>query len=126
MNAEHKVTASLPTDEFDRMLSRLVGLPNGAHSAPTVVQSIDFYGHTTSFIIQSAKTDEGVTTFVTQVNANGSVRYILPGNVLATIDRQRSSLTHKVRSRHGKRIAEERKAAGKLPGFMKGKRKGAA
>ena len=122
MTAEHKVTATLPTDDFDRMLSRLVGLPNGAHTAPTVVQSMDFYGHTTSYMIQTVRTDEGVTTFVTQVNANGYMRFILPHGVLAAIDRQRASITHKVRSRHGKRIAEERKARGEEPGFMKAKR----
>lgn len=119
---EHRVSASLPSDEFDRLLSRLLGLPNGAHTNPTVVQSIDFYGNATSFMIQTVKTDEGVTSFVTQVNAAGSVRFIMPQNVLATIDRQRDSLTHQIRRRHGKRIAEERKAAGLKPGFMTKKR----
>jgi hypothetical protein len=118
---EHRVSASLPSDEFDRLLSSLLGLPNGAHTNPTVVQAIDFYGNTTSFMIQTVKTDEGTTAFVTQVNAAGSVRYIMPQNVLATIDRQRASLTHQIRRRHGKRIAEERKAAGLKPGFMKAK-----
>jgi len=60
-----------------------------------------------------------VTTFVMQANASGSVRYILPTKVLAAIDRQRASLTKQVRSRNGRRIAEERAAAGIRPGFMK-------
>jgi hypothetical protein len=119
MVQEHRVTASLPSDEFDKLLSRLVGLPNGAHTQPSVVQAIDFYGHTTAFMIQTVKTDEGVTSFVTQVNANGSVRYILPQHVLASIDRQRQALITKIRRRHGKRIAEERKAAGIKPAFQK-------
>lgn len=118
---EHKVTASLPSDPFDKLLSRLVGLPNGAHAQPSVVQAMDFYGHTTSFMIQTVRTDEGVTAFVTQVNAQGSVRTILPQNVLATIDRQRAAITTKLRRRHGRRIAEERMAAGIKPGFMKKK-----
>lgn len=116
---EHKVTASLPSDAFDKLLSRNMGLPGGAHTQPSVVQSIDFYGHTTAFMIQTIKTDEGVTSFVTQVNAQGSVRYILPSLVLASIDRQRAALTTRIRRRNGRRIAEERKAAGKKPGFMK-------
>lgn len=118
---EHKATVALPSDEFDRTLSNMIGLPNGAHTAPTVVQNIDFYGHATAYIVQTVRTDEGVSTFVTQVNAGGTVRYILPDRVLATIDRQRSSITHKVRSRHGKRIAEERKAQGITPFARKGK-----
>ena len=119
MEREHKVTAARPTDEFDNMLSRLIGLPNGAHTQPTVVQSIDFYGNTTSFMIQTVRTDEGVTAFVTQVNAQGSARYILPPQILAVLGRQRDALATKIRRRHGKRIAEERKAAGIEPGFMK-------
>jgi hypothetical protein len=116
---EHKVTASLTQDAFDQMLSRLMGLPGGAHTKPTAVQAIDFYGHTTSFMIQTVKTDGGETAFVSQVSATGSVRFILPPRVLAVIDRQRVSLTKQVRRRNGKRIAEERAAAGIKPGFMK-------
>lgn len=120
---ERKVTASLPSDPFDKLLSRLIGLPNGAHTSPTVVQAMDFYGHTTSYMIQTVRTDEGVTAFVTQVNAQGSVRTILPQSVLAVIDRQRTSITTQLRRRHGRRLAEERKAAGIEPGFMKKRRK---
>lgn len=118
-NANHKVTAMRTADPFDRLLSDLIGLPNGAHSKPTVVQAIDFYGHSTSYMIQTVKTDEGTTAFVTQVNAQGSVRYVLPQKVLATIDRQRAALTTKLRRRHGRRIAEERAAQGIEPAFLK-------
>jgi len=119
MNDEHKVTATRSSDPFDRMLSGMIGLPNGAHTKPAVVQAIDFYGNATSYIIQTVRTDESVTAFVTQVSATGAVRTILPSAVLATIDRQRESITKKLRSRHGKRIAEERKLAGIEPGFLK-------
>lgn len=122
MDREHKPTAARTNDPFDLLLSSMIGLPNGAHTQPSVVQHIDFYGNTTSYMIQTAKTDEGVTAFVTQVNAQGSVRYILPQSVLAVIDRQRDSLTTQIRRRHGKRIAEARKARGEQPGFMRAKR----
>ena len=115
----HRVTASRTQDGFDKLLSSMIGLPNGAHTKLAAVQHIDFYGNVTTYNIQAVKTDEGVTTFVTQSDASGSVRYILPSKVLATIDRQRASLTKQVRSRNGKRIAEERAAAGIQPGFMK-------
>lgn len=116
---EHKVTASRTQDPFDRMLDSMIGLPGGAHTKLAAVQYRDFYGNATVYNIQSVKTEEGVTTFVTQSNANGSVRYILPTQVLGAIDRQRASLTKQVRRRNGKRIAEERAAAGIKPGFMK-------
>ena len=122
MEREHKATAAVTKDPFDLLLSSMIGLPNGAHTQPSVVQHIDFYGNTTSYMIQTVRTDEGVTSFVTQVNAQGSVRYVLPQSVLAVLDRQRDALTTKIRRRHGKRIAEERKAQGLKPGFMKKKR----
>lgn len=109
----------LPSDQFDKTLSRLSGLPNGAHTLPTVVQSQDFYGNVTQFIVQTVRTDEGDTTFVTQANAAGLTRYILPPKVLATIDRQREANTAKVRRRNGRRIAQERKERGEQPAFMK-------
>ena len=97
----------------------MIGLPGGAHTKLAAVQHIDFYGNVTTYNIQSVKTDEGVSTFVMQADAHGSVRYIMPTKVLAAIDRQRSSLTRQVRSRNSRRIAEERAAAGFKPGFMK-------
>jgi hypothetical protein len=119
-------TATRAADPFDRLLSDMIGLPNGAHTQPTVIQAIDFYGNTTSYMIQTVRNEEGVTAFVTQVNAQGSVRYILPERVLATLDRQRAAITTKIRRRHGQRIAEERKARGIQPGFMKKKSRAAA
>jgi predicted phage gp36 major capsid-like protein len=121
MEREHKATAAVTSDPFDKMLSRLIGLPNGAHIKPVVVQAIDFYGNSTTYVVQTVRTDEDVTAFVTQVNAQGSARYILPQSVLTVLDRQRTAITTKIRRRHGRRIAEERKAAGIKPGFMKRK-----
>ena len=123
MERDHKVTAARTSDPFDGVLASMIGLPNGAHTQPTVIQATDFYGNTTSYMIQTARTEEGIAAFVTQVSAQGSVRYILPQNVLLAIDRQRAAISTKIRRRIGKRIAEERKAAGLLPGFMKKKRK---
>lgn len=119
---EHRVTAAVTTDPFDKLLSSMMGLPGGAHTKIAPVQHIDFYGNTTMYNIQSVKTDEGVTTFITQGDANGQKRYILPTKVLAAIDRQRKSLTKQVRSRHGKRLAEERAARGEQPGFLRKKK----
>lgn len=118
---EHAVSAARTADPFDKMLSGMIGLPNGAHTKPAVVQAIDFYGNATSYMIQTVRTDETVTAFVTQVSAAGSSRSILPTAVLAVIDRQRASITTKLKRRNGRRIAEERKAAGVQPGFMKAK-----
>lgn len=118
---EHRVTAALTTDPFDRLFTALDGLPGGATTRLAPVQHKDFYGNLTTYNVQSVKTEDGVTTFVTQGDAQGQKRYVLPPKVLAVIDRQRKSLTKQVRSRHGKRLAEERAARGEQPGFLKRK-----
>jgi hypothetical protein len=104
-------TQTLPIDQFDKLLSRLTGLPNGAHTQPSVVQDVDFYGNTTSYMVQTVRTESGPTIFVTQVNAAGSSRFILPPAVVRTIDRQKDATTTQIRRRHGIRLAEERGAS---------------
>lgn len=97
----------LPTDAFDQMLARLKHLPNGAHTEAKAVQAEDFYGKSTAFIVQTVRTETGDTVFITQVNAEGSARFIIPTDVLKIIDRQRESTLKQIRSRHGRRLVEE-------------------
>jgi hypothetical protein len=110
-------SAVLPTDPFERALSDKLGHPDGAHTQPAVVQANDFYGNVTSYIVQTVKWAEGNTVFVTQVNASGSDRFMLPPKVMQTIDRQQAAVTTMVRRRHGRRLAETRQASGLTPGF---------
>jgi len=107
----------LPTDPFDLALSKLTGHPNGAHTQPAVVQAMDFYGNVSSFMVQTVKWDEGSSVFVTQVNATGSLRYVLPPAVMRTITRQQDAVSLMVRRRHGKRLAEQARAEGRTPTF---------
>jgi hypothetical protein len=108
---------ALPTDPFDQAIAQLTGLPNGAHTQPAVVQHTDFYGKTTSYMVQTFKWDQGETVFVTEVDAEGRRRFMVPPKVLATILRQRDALSTMVRRRQGRRLAEERKAAGIVSTF---------
>jgi len=101
-------SAVLPNDPFDIQLSSLIGRPNGAHVPPTVVQAIDDYGNVTSYMVQTVRAEAGPYVFVMQVNAQGTVRYVLPPNVLRLMDGQRERATTQIRRRHGKRLAEER------------------
>lgn len=107
-------SAILPSDPFELALSNLVGLPNGAHTQPTVVQALDFYGNLSRYIVQTVKWEEGNTVFITQVNASGqpATNVMLPPRVMTAITRQLDAVTHIVRRRHGKRLAEERQATG--------------
>jgi hypothetical protein len=112
-------SAVLPTDPFELALSGLIGLPNGAHTAPAVVQALDFYGNLSRYIVQTVKWEEGHTVFVTLVNTNGqpAINLMLPPAVMAAIGRQQDSVSTMVRRRHGKRLAEQRAADGHRPVF---------
>ena len=127
---EHTPSTLLPVDPFEKNLARLVGLPGGAHTQPTVVQSVDFYGNVSSFMVQTVKWDEGVSIFLTEVRGGDErpVRIVLPPKVVATILRQQDACTRMVRSRHGKRLAETQRANGALRpgGFTPEMRKKAA
>ena len=116
----------LPTDPFDILLSKLIGLPNGAHTSAATIQTIDDYGNVTKHIVQTVKTDEGEYVFVEQASArDGYRRFIVPPRVLAAIDRQRHSTQTQVRRRHGKRLAEERGTVGHSPFTPEMRRKAA-
>lgn len=113
----------LPQDPQDRMLSRLMGLPNGAHTQPSVVQTMDYYGNVNNFTVQTVRWDEGNTVFVTKIGADGPERYMLPPKVLALITRQADAVSNMVKRRHGQRLAEQRKADGWVPNFTPEMRK---
>ena len=107
----------LPTDIFDRALANLTDRPGAVATQATALQHQDWYGNVTSYMVQTVRWEDGCTTFVTQVNAEESKRYILPPRVLALMDRQRDSISLTLRRRHGKRLAEQRKADGTMPVF---------
>lgn len=109
----------LPTDPFEKNLARLVGLPGGAHTQPTVVQSMDFYGNVSSFMVQTVKWDEGISCFITEVRGSDRepVRIVLPPKVIAAMLRQQEACTRIVRKRHGQRLAEQARANGHVGGF---------
>lgn len=113
--AKDSRSAILPSDQFDIHLGTLLGHPNGGHTPAAITQDIDFYNNLTQYIVQTVRSEKGATVFLTQVNASGSSRYILPPKVLALIDRQRESVTAQIRRRHGRRLAAERGLGGTNP-----------
>lgn len=127
MSEQQQRSAVLPSDPFEVALDKLIGLPGGAHTGAAVTQAKDFYGNVTTFIVQTVKGPEGNSVFVTQVNSQGSARFVLPPAVVGVIDRQAASVVTQVRRRVGQRLAEERKANGNgLGGFTPAMRAKAA
>jgi hypothetical protein len=129
---EETMSAAMP-DAFDRLLGQLHGLPDVTNTKPSTLRTLTpLLGTSQMYIVQTYRQqvgkEDGETTrardtiFLECVSKDGSVRLAIPPPVADAIARQRESLTGKVRSKTGKRIAEERKARGEVPGFMRGKK----
>ena len=110
----------LPTDPWEKNLASLLGRPGGAHTDPALIQAADFYGNVTSFMVQTVKWEDGTTVFVTLVNSESgetkAKRFMLPPKLMAAIARQQEAVVTMVRRRHGKRLAEARRASGQQVG----------
>lgn len=111
-------------DSFDRLLGSLHGLPDVTRTKPSTLRVVTpLTGVSQIFIVQTYRQrEQGDTIFLESVNNAGTVRLAIPPAVAEAIARQRDALTGKVRSATGKRIAQERKDRGELPGFMKAKK----
>lgn len=115
---------------FDRKLGALFGVPDVLNTQPTTIQvATPMTGDAQTFIIQTYRQRDGEksgdTVFVQYVDAEGSVRIVLPPQVTACIARQRDALTGRARRRGAQAAADDRKARGIRPAFLKGKtRKG--
>jgi hypothetical protein len=112
-------------NKFDRALGALDGIPDVIHTAPTTVRSVTpMIGAAQTFIVQTFRQREsGDTVFLEYVDEGGTVRIVVPPAVTKVIARQRDSLTDRARSKAAKAVAEDRKARGIKPAFMKTKKK---
>lgn len=106
---------------FDRAIGSLHGLPDVVSTKATTLRVVPTFGlGTYLYAVQTFRQrDLGDTIFLEHVSENGTVRLVIPSAVADVIARQRDQLTSKTRSRAGKQRAEDMKARGELPGFMR-------
>lgn len=109
---------------FDRAIGALDGLPDVISTKTTTMRVVPTFGFGTYlYAVQTYRQrDRGDTIFLEHVSEHGTTRLVIPPEVSAVIARQRDQLTARARSRASKRAAEDRKARGIQPGFMKKKR----
>lgn len=116
--------------DFDRIIGQMHGLPDTVHTKPATVQTLPMLGIgvAVACIVQTyrQRDDEtgrsSDTIFLTHIS-DETVRLVIPPAVADAIARQRDALGAKNRSKAGKARAEADKAAGVVPGFMRGKGK---
>jgi hypothetical protein len=111
-------------DTYDRQIGALKGLPDVIEVKPSTVRvSIPLLGLSQTFIVQTIRQrGVGDHVFLETVSRDGAIRIVLPPQVADAIARQRETLTAKSRSKAAKTLAQERKARGELPAFLKRKK----
>jgi hypothetical protein len=121
-------------NRFDRTLGSLIGVPGVLKTAPTTVRAATpMTGEAQTFIVQTfrrkeigengdgGRSEEFVV--IEYVDDAGSIRIVIPPNVVNVILRQHDALTGRSRKQAAQASAEDRKARGIVPGFMRGKPK---
>jgi hypothetical protein len=115
-------------DKFDRLHGALEGLPDVTKVKPsTIITHEPLIGATQTFFIQALRQrEQGDTIFVQYVDDEGAIRIAIPPAAADAIARQRDALTSKSRKRASKELAEQRKARGEKPAFLRRKEAAAA
>jgi hypothetical protein len=116
-------------DAFDRALDQLKGRPDTMGTKASTIRTLPVLGVGGSqlYIVQTYRVQEEGgrsrdTIFLECVGADGHCRHALPAEVAEAIARQRDALTTKSRSKAGRKQADERKARGEAPAFLKAAR----
>jgi hypothetical protein len=114
------------SDNFDRVIGALDGLPDVTKTRPTTIASVlPMLGNAQTFIVQTYRQREsGDTIFLQVIDADGSDRMVIPPKVAAAIARQHDALTTMVRRQTSRRLAEERAERGEVPAFLRKKAQG--
>ena len=106
-------------NKYDRAYGA-VKSSNALTTKQSTVQYLDpFSGRAETFIVETARTDNGDVTFVQCLDGDGVIRLVLPPKVTNIIASQRDSLTTRRRSIVGKAVAKTRMEQGWKPNFQK-------
>jgi hypothetical protein len=113
-----------PPKKYDLLMGSLHGRADVTKTKPSPLRVIlPMIGTSQTFIVQTYRDrEDGDTIFIEYVDDEGTVRLALPPAVSRVIARQRDALTASVRKRVATESALARKAAGKLPAFLRGKK----
>jgi hypothetical protein len=118
MTDEHRMP-----DAYDRQLASLHDLPDVVRTKTSTTRTVPplGIGGSQTWVVQTYRQAErGDTLFLEVVGGNGEhVRLPIPPAVTAIIARQHDALTKKSRSKAARAVAEDRKAQGIRPAFLK-------
>lgn len=121
MNERSPQSPDMP-DAYDRQLAALHDLPDVTRVKAATVRTVPplGIGGSATYIVQTYRQAErGDVIFLEVVTTAGAMRVAIPPAVCNTIARQRDALTRKSRSKAAKAVAQDRKAQGLQPAFLK-------
>jgi hypothetical protein len=112
--------------KYSLLMGSLDGRPDVTKSKPSTIRNVvSLSGESQTFIVQTYRVEDGDYCFIEYLDDEGTLRLALPPRVMRLLARQRDQLTLTLRKKRGKSQAAARKAAGKLPAFLRGKSKDA-
>lgn len=127
---QHQQPDTVPTRRvlgaiYDRTMQALRGLPDVRETKPSPVRTYTpVREEPQSWLVQTMRhREKGDTVFVEYIDNEGSVRIALPPSVCEVIHRQREALTTMNRRAAARIRAANDKAAGKVPGFARKRKK---
>jgi hypothetical protein len=105
-------------DRYDRIYAAMHDI--ALITKPTTIQLIQpLTGKAETFVIQTARHEDGDYIFVQRLDENGTVRLALPPKVANAIAAQRDALTKRRRSISSRNTMRNRMESGEWTGFQK-------
>lgn len=102
-------------DSFDRLRGQLWDIPGFKRRASTIVTTLPLVGDTSTFVVETIRTEEGYVGFLQAITPTGTFRLVLPDKVLSAMYRHHDSIVAQSKSERAKRASETRKAKGVIP-----------
>jgi hypothetical protein len=116
---------SLP-DAFDRALENMKGRPDVVGTKAATIRTVPTLaiGGSQLYVVQTYREQEEGgrsrdTIFLECYGSDGQHRLALPTAVADAIARQRDALATKTRKKAARRVADDRKARGEQPAFLR-------
>jgi len=101
----------IPRDEFSTLRRSLVDNP-GTVEASSRIDIADFYGRLETWTVDTFRVDGDTTAFIQRMSAEGSIRLVLPPQVMRALARQTMSAVEKLRARAARKAVATRIARG--------------
>jgi hypothetical protein len=102
----------LPTDIYALTLRRLRDNPTAIETRQSTVELTTLLGANETWVIQAVRVEGRMTVFVQFVGDDGGRRFVLPPEVVATIQRHGAGAVTKVRRRAARQAVATKREAG--------------